>query len=711
MKSDAIRKARFPVGPETSQRAGYGCPERSLVLTRLQGFFGLFSALLAGLFAFTGEALANNRPNIVVVQVDDMARSLLGPTLRDGRPAMPNLQGLIAGQGANFTNYYNTMPSCSPSRSALLSGQYGRNSGVVGNGGDFGGWGGWRGADGGQPSREIMGNNLATRLQGVGYHTARFGKFMNNFDEDKFGPLEVPPGWNTFVADSSERSNHLFYGNTELTRIERKDESGEVFFKQGSERGEPLGPFGNPDYADNRDTEIDPRACKVGTEMADGRNCFYQSDRMTRLAADEIREVDGPLFLQVDYHAPHADYSRPFGPQPATRHLRLADGVSLPNGPAFNEKNTSDKDFLIQRDGGVLKRPRINRIEQGFQNALASMRGVDEGIGYLYDTLEDTGKLEDTYFIFVSDNGFFYGEQRFSRGKTLPYEAPARVPLMIRGPGIAGETEVRDLVNTADLAPTILDAAEVEADEGYVLDGKSLLPSLRGEAGGRRALVIENISATEMKGNRLARIPKEKLDRNRPAAQKPPFLFYRALRIGRHKYINYTQGGEELYDLRRDPHELYNQARNPEYLELLDYMRAMLERYRDCAGPSCLAEPDDPPKPGRFLLDARRPPARLSTKVAYLYKDTVHARLECRSPRPCRETVAVRYRGERVTESVTVRVRAGQGQRVRLPATSTGEVRLQRASEREARIELRRSSSDPVSGTKIRVSRPVLRQN
>jgi arylsulfatase A-like enzyme len=663
------------------------------MVTRLQGFLALFSALLAGLFAFTGEALANGRPNIVVVQVDDMARSLLGPTLRDGRPAMPNLQGLIAGQGANFTNYYNTTPLCSPSRSTLLSGQYGRNSGVVGNNGEFGGWPGWQG-------REVLNSNLATMLQGAGYHTTHIGKFLNGYGVFPDVPLFVPKGWSTWYSDLTNPSTDMaFYGNYQLVLDEGR----------GISVPEIEGPFGDPEYGNN--APIDPRDCDVRSEEVNGKACNYHTDRMTRLAAAEIKEVgDQPLFMLLDLFAPHGDSRTPAGPQPATRHLGLADDVSLPRGPAFNEKKTSDKSYLAKRNNGRLRPGMKKVIETIFRTGLESLRAVDEGIGYLIETLEETGKLEDTYFIFVSDNGFFYGEHRFPWGKFLAYEPATRVPLMIRGPGIARKTGVKDLVNTADLAPTVLDAAGVEADEGYVLDGKSLLPVMRGEDSQKRALLIDHISSAEMNGRTLEKIKPRKLDPKRPDGRVPN-LWYRALRIGRHKYISYTQGGEELYDLRRDPNELYNQSRNPEYLELLDYMRAMLERYRDCAGPSCLAEPDDPPEPGRFLLDARRPPARLSTKVAYLYRDRVHAKLKCRSSRTCRETVAVRYRGERVTEGVTVRIRAGQGQRVRLPATSTGEVRLQRASEREARIELRRSSSDPVSGTKIRVSRPVLRQN
>ena len=668
-------------------------------MRKLRQISGLACVVLAGLFAFTGEALANPRPNIVLVQVDDMPRSLLGPVLADGRPAMPRLQSLITDQGASFRNHYNSTPLCSPSRSALLSGQYGRNSSVVGNKGEFGGWPGWQG-------REIIDRNLATMLQDGGYHTAHFGKFLNRYDRQSIWPrpLDIPPGWNTWVTDATDQSTRSFYGYSQLVRIER---NGEVV--EGDAQGDMQGPFGDPFYTATRD--IDPAGCRINTPEVRGVICNHHTDRMTRLAADEIREVDRPLFLQVDYHAPHADNTLPPGPQPATRHLGKARNVTLPRGPSFNERNTSDKAFLVKRTNGPLRPERERMIEGIFRKELESLRAVDEGIGYLVQTLEETGKLDNTYFIFLSDNGGFHGQHRFSWGKFLPYESASRIPLVIRGPGIA-RARIPDLVNTTDLAPTVLEVAGVETAPGYEMDGRSLLPAARGNIQGTRAraLLIENVSAREMMGEELPKIEPYRLDPDRPQ-DKAPALPFRALRIGQHKFIRYTQGGEELYDLRRDPHELYNQARNPAYRELLVYMRQMLRQYRDCSGAECLERPAPAPTPGPFRLDARRPPLLIRPQVSYLYKDAVYAALECRSKRPCRKSVSAHYRGERVTGWVNVRIRAKGRQRVILPAMPEGVVKLQRASEREARIELRRPTPTGSAGNNTLVARPVLRQN
>ena len=665
----------------------------------LRRILGLACMALAGLFAYTGEVLASPRPNIVLVQVDDMPRNLLKPVLADGQPAMPRLQKLITDQGATFRNHYNSTPLCSPSRSALLSGQYGRNSGVVGNKGEFGGWPGWQ-------NREILDRNLATKLRAGGYHTAHFGKFLNRYDRESVWPhqLEVPPGWNTWVTDATDQSTRSFYGYYQMVRIER---GGGVL--DGAEQGEMQGPFGDPFYTARGN--IDPAACRVDTPEVRGVPCNYHTDRMTRLAADEIREVDRPLFLQVDYHAPHADNTLPPGPQPATRHLGKARKVALPEGPSFNERNTSDKAFLVKRKNGPLRPERERMITGIFRKELESLRAVDEGIGYLVKTLAQTGKLDNTYFIFLSDNGAFHGQHRFSWGKFLPYEPASRIPLVIRGPGIP-EAKIPDLVNTTDLAPTILDAAGLGEAQDPEMDGRSLLPASRGNSQGTRAraLLIDNISAREMRGKPLPKVDRYRLDPQRPQ-DKAPALPFRALRIGQYKFIRYTQGGEELYDLRRDPHELYSQARNPGYRNLLIYMRRMLRQYRDCVGAECLTRPAPPPKPGRFMLDARKPSQRIPPQVSYLYRNRIYATLECRSKRPCRKNVSAWYRDEQVTRWIGVLIPARGRQRVVLPTTEPTSVQLQRASEVGARIELRRPGRGDSPLRETLVSRPILRQN
>ena len=181
----------------------------------------------------------------------------------------------------------------------------------------------------------------------------------------------------------------------------------------------------------------------------------------------------------------------------------------------------------------------------------------------IVDALAATGELDSTLLIFTSDNGMEHGEHRIPFGKNLPYEETARVPLLMRGPGIRAGVEVRDLVANVDLAPTILDATG--AKPRLREDGRSLLPLTRrpGDWSGR-SLAIE--------GNR-----------------------YRGVRTARYIYVHWIRGPDhgatELYDLERDPYELRNLhgVRSARRVE-----RALAKRLRGverCAGKECLAEP------------------------------------------------------------------------------------------------------------------------
>ena len=80
---------------------------------------------------------------------------------------------------------------------------------------------------------------------------------------------------------------------------------------------------------------------------------------------------------------------------------------------------------------------------------------VDEAVAAIVAELAQEGILDDTYIVFASDNGFFRGEHRIAGGKYLAYEPSARVPMMIRGPGIPPGGVSDELVSALDITQTI----------------------------------------------------------------------------------------------------------------------------------------------------------------------------------------------------------------------------------------------------------------
>ncbi len=101
-----------------------------------------------------------------------------------------------------------------------------------------------------------------------------------------------------------------------------------------------------------------------------------------------------------------------------------------------------------------------------YQQRLESLLAVDDAVGQIVNQLAAIGKLDQTYIIFTSDNGFFHGEHRMPQGKVLLYEPSIRVPLIIRGPNIPAGKHRSQFVENIDLAPTIVAATRRPARAG-----------------------------------------------------------------------------------------------------------------------------------------------------------------------------------------------------------------------------------------------------
>jgi hypothetical protein len=174
--------------------------------------------------------------------------------------------------------------------------------------------------------------------------------------------------------------------------------------------------------------------------------------------------------------------------------------------------------------------------------------------------LEARGELDNTLIVFTSDNGFFHGEHRIRAEKIYPYDPSARVPMILRGPGVpAGRTD-RRLVSNIDWAPTILDAAD--APPARLVDGSSLLELLADPTRrSGREIVLEN-------GFGVKTLPR-----------------YRALRNDRFLWVEHSTTGEfELYDHRSDPYELRNVADSAAYARVRTLMAGRLRTLAGCAG-------------------------------------------------------------------------------------------------------------------------------
>ncbi len=432
------------------------------------------------------------RPNVVVVMTDDQTVAQM--------KALPKTRRLLGEGGTSFSRYFATQPQCCPSRASYLTGQYPHNTGVRDNGGPNGGFSAFRDMEA-----------LPVWLDRAGYRTMFIGKYLNGYAKHK---RYIPPGWDRWAGLADNQ--HMY------------------------------------DYDQNHDGKL----VHYGSRERD-----YRTDVYTRKATRFIRDAAGDnrrFFLHVSAPPPHTealDNCAKHNPRPAPRHLGAFSTEPLPEPPSYDEEDVSDKPQFI-RD-----RPRIDQnvrdcITRRWRSALESLLSVDDMMQQIIANLRETGTLQNTLVIFVSDNGYFYGEHRFPTGKNQPYEEAIRIPLLIRGPGFPPGANVDQLAANIDLAPTILEATGAQA--GLPIDGRPLQPLASDPTEGRdRDLLIE---AREL---------------------------YFSVRTDSWLFSINQNDENQLYDLQADPYQLQSLHEDPDQDARKEELRQRIEKLKDCVGAQC----------------------------------------------------------------------------------------------------------------------------
>ncbi len=451
------------------------------------------------------------QPNLLLILVDDLRFDEFGA---GGHPYMktPHIDR-IAHEGVLFERAFHTTPICSPNRASILSGQYASRHGIIDN-----------------VARDLASHRLPNyhlELQKLGYETAHIGKWhMGNDGKPR-------PGYDFWVAYDG-------HGNLYNPKL---NENGRYVQHQG-----------------------------------------YVTDIMNTMAVDWLsskdrRKHDKPWSLWFAHKAVHPDAEQAAdgsfkmdGYRPAKRHENLYRGCVFPKKPNMQQPKEFLKHKPVWAEAVELRKNEASRvmhdaIHSGKQEEIrlraAMMAAVDEGVGMILKTLEETGELDNTVILFLGDNGYFFGEHGIGPERRFAYEEGIRSPLTIRWPkSIKPGSRIRDLVILQDLAPTLIEIAG--GKPGVHIQGRSVLPLIKGKrAGWRKSIFIEYW-----------------------AENAYPWLVnmtYKAVRTDRYKYIhwvNRARNGEldELYDLDKDPYELVNVARRPAYRTLREKMNKELRK-------------------------------------------------------------------------------------------------------------------------------------
>jgi len=211
------------------------------------------------------------------------------------------------------------------------------------------------------------------------------------------------------------------------------------------------------------------------------------------------------------------------------------------------------------------KKWRVGRLRKA---QLRSLMSVDDLIERLFNRLDRLGEKQDTLAVFLSDNGFMWGEHR-RMGKSVPYTASTQIPMLVRWPGHVRRGAIdRRFASNIDVAPAALDAAGLSA-EG--MDGRSLID---------RSWQRDRILLEFWEGQNQTR----------------PIPRWASLRTSEHQYTEYYARGtdgqvvieREFYDLVADPWQLENLVTDDDPTnDPPQWMVDQLFADRSCASLSC----------------------------------------------------------------------------------------------------------------------------
>lgn len=384
--------------------------------------------------------MSDTRPNIILI-ITDQQRSDTINALGAKHMRTPNIDRLV-NEGVSFENCFISGPTCVPSRAALFTGNTPHTTGIYRNADK------WR-------------HSWVELLNKGGYHCVNIGK-MHTF------PLETEMGFHErFVVENKDRylEHRYYFDRWDMalqTRGYKKPQR--ELYREREDYNTARGAF---EWSIPEDLHPD----------------FYTADMAKRWL--EIKpKSEEPLFMQIGFPGPHP----PFDAIGRYTKEYMDKDIPLPE--------LRDDDY--EQQTGVLKRLNEENIEvdhdsvkwgkddlnlEQIRKMRASYYGnitmIDEKIGELMETLDKKGYLENSIVIFTSDHGDSMGDH-WQIEKWNMYDEIVRVPMVVWYPKkFKGNHKVKELVQLFDIAPVILESAEIEVPSTF--EAQSFMPALKGE--------------------------------------------------------------------------------------------------------------------------------------------------------------------------------------------------------------------------------------
>ncbi len=298
------------------------------------------------------------------------------------------------------------------------------------------------------------------------------------------------------------------------------------------------------------------------------KDSSYVTEVLTDLSLEWLKKRDNskPFFLYLSHKAVHSEFMPARADKGKYKSIPIQYPVSMfstatPDSKQYTKGKRADGSMYTFNDKDIPQWVKAQRyswhgvdfmyhgrtdFDQFYQDYLETLLGIDTSIGRVLNYLKENGLDKETLVIYMGDNGFAFGEHGLIDKRTA-YEESMRVPLLARCPAvIKPQTKISQMVLNVDIAPSILALAGIK--KPAQMQGDSFVPLLNGNSNSiswRNKVFYEYYWEF--------------------AFPVTPTQF--AVRTDQYKFIR-SQGIwdiDQLYDIQKDPYEVNNLIRKPEY--------------------------------------------------------------------------------------------------------------------------------------------------
>ena len=482
-----------------------------------------FLSALCILLVCHKQSIADQKPNIVFIFSDDHAPHAIGAYngwLKSVNPT-PRIDEL-AKQGMLFEKSFCTNSICGPSRAVIMTGKHSHKNGFMNNGNTFN----WNQ------------QTFPKILRKAGYTTALYGKSHLKGNPKGFDDWKVLPGQGDYYNPDLITPKGRVRIDGHCTDV--VTDLAVEWLKTGRDKTKPFmlmvqhkAPHRNWMPALRHLPLYDDIKIPEPTTLFDKWEDNAPPARHQELEIDRHMDINYDLFLDLT-----ADYegapSQKRQDRSAWRNMKKMTKDQLsswrafygPRDKAFHEANLSGKELVRWK------------FQRYAKNYLRCVRGVDDSVGKIQDTLKNLKLDNNTVVIYSSDQGFYIGDHGWY-DKRWMYEESLMMPLIVKWPGVTKpDSRSVQMVQNLDYAQTFLEMAGAEIPSN--MQGRSLVPILKnGKADDWRKSIYYHYYEY-------------------PSVHMIPRHY--GIRTERYKLIHFYQFGNEweMYDLKEDPDELTN---------------------------------------------------------------------------------------------------------------------------------------------------------